>query len=46
MSKEKVVLPPVTLNGEKYVVSGDMAITTSGEAIKISDSAKSNSRFK
>lgn len=50
MSKltKKVVLLPVLLNGELFTVdaTGDMAITVTGKAIRLSDPVKSDSRFK
>lgn len=49
MSKNnKVELLPVLLNGMLFSVdpSGNMAITTDGKAIRLSDPVRSDSRFK
>lgn len=47
-TKDEVVLLPVLLNGKLFSVdpTGNFAITTDGEAIKLSDQERSSSRFK
>lgn len=45
---KKVVLLPVLLNGELFTVdqTGNLAITVSGKAIRLSDQERTGSRFK